>query len=409
MERLVAPRAPDRVGQPARERQRVLRAGRRHGGRACSTATRSSAATASTPSARSSTRSVRGPVRAAAGGDLRGPRGRGGRALGERHARAGQLGGDAERIRPEQGEHHPWMGRASDRGARPASTRDASGRRCLHTSSGGPQPAFCDLEEHNALSAHQERERLASRTPANHEEEDVVADEAYRAVFLRVHPTGKMVLSLTTEADGKEPEYARLVAGELGVPALDVKVVPADTDRFGVGHGYNTSPSPGTPAAVVRASEQDPRQGAGSSRGRRWMRRPETLTLVERRLGRRRRQRPGPGEDDRGPRPLRARHGRPSSGRGGRARRAGRVPRLAGTELALEHDLHLVLHLQRPEKRGVGLHAPCALGDHRGRAERAGVIDGEVERDRLGPARELRSPSTRSPAPARPPPGSSGT
>jgi hypothetical protein len=27
---------------------------------------------------------------------------------------------------------------------------------------GGPQPSFCDLEEHNALSAHQERRRLAS-------------------------------------------------------------------------------------------------------------------------------------------------------------------------------------------------------------------------------------------------------
>jgi hypothetical protein len=25
---------------------------------------------------------------------------------------------------------------------------------------GGPQSAFCDLEEHNALTAHQERERL---------------------------------------------------------------------------------------------------------------------------------------------------------------------------------------------------------------------------------------------------------
>ena len=25
---------------------------------------------------------------------------------------------------------------------------------------GGPQPAFCDLEEHNALSAHLERARL---------------------------------------------------------------------------------------------------------------------------------------------------------------------------------------------------------------------------------------------------------
>jgi carbon-monoxide dehydrogenase large subunit len=81
-----------------------------------------------------------------------------------------------------------------------------------------------------------------------------MADEAYRAVFLRVHPTGKMVLSLTTEADGNEVQYAQLVADELGVPALDVKVVPADTDRFGVGHGYNTSPSEGTPAAIVGAA-----------------------------------------------------------------------------------------------------------------------------------------------------------
>ena len=81
-----------------------------------------------------------------------------------------------------------------------------------------------------------------------------MASEAYRAVFLRIHPTGKMVLSLTTEADGREPQYAQLVADELGVPALDVKVVPADTDRFGTGHGFNTSPSDGTPAAISSAT-----------------------------------------------------------------------------------------------------------------------------------------------------------
>ena len=81
-----------------------------------------------------------------------------------------------------------------------------------------------------------------------------MANEAYRAVFLRVHPTGKMVLSLTTEADGNEPRYAQLVADELGVPPLDVKVVPADTDRFGVGHGFNSSPSDGTAAAISRAT-----------------------------------------------------------------------------------------------------------------------------------------------------------
>ena len=77
-----------------------------------------------------------------------------------------------------------------------------------------------------------------------------MADEVYRAVFLRVQPTGKMVLSLTTEADGNESGYAELVGEELGIPALDVKVVPADTDRFGTGHGFNTSPSEGTRAAI---------------------------------------------------------------------------------------------------------------------------------------------------------------
>jgi hypothetical protein len=36
---------------------------------------------------------------------------------------------------------------------------------------GGPQPSFCDREDHNALTAHQERQRLASAT-RNDQEED---------------------------------------------------------------------------------------------------------------------------------------------------------------------------------------------------------------------------------------------
>ena len=93
-----------------------------------------------------------------------------------------------------------------------------------------------------------------------------MADEAYRAVFLRVHPTGKMVLSLTTEADGNEGRYAQLVAEELGVPALDVKVVPADENRFGSGHGYNTAPSEATAGGDHERHRQDPRQGAAAGR-----------------------------------------------------------------------------------------------------------------------------------------------
>jgi aerobic carbon-monoxide dehydrogenase large subunit len=104
-----------------------------------------------------------------------------------------------------------------------------------------------------------------------------VANEAYRAVFLRVHPTGKMVLSLTQEADGQESQYAALVAQELGVPPLDVKVVPADTDRFGTGHGYNTTPSAGTPAAISSATAKI-REKARLLAGMQLGASPETLT-----------------------------------------------------------------------------------------------------------------------------------
>ena len=36
---------------------------------------------------------------------------------------------------------------------------------------GGPQPAFCDLEEHNALTAHQERRRLAAASETEKEDQ----------------------------------------------------------------------------------------------------------------------------------------------------------------------------------------------------------------------------------------------
>jgi hypothetical protein len=37
---------------------------------------------------------------------------------------------------------------------------------------GGPQPAFCDREDHNALTAHQERQRLAApESPVDEEVE----------------------------------------------------------------------------------------------------------------------------------------------------------------------------------------------------------------------------------------------
>jgi carbon-monoxide dehydrogenase large subunit len=74
-----------------------------------------------------------------------------------------------------------------------------------------------------------------------------VADEpVYRAVFLRMHPTGGTVLSLTEGSQGQEARFAQIAAQELGIPSEDIKVVPEDTDRFGEGHSFNTSPSQAT-------------------------------------------------------------------------------------------------------------------------------------------------------------------
>lgn len=80
---------------------------------------------------------------------------------------------------------------------------------------------------------------------------------AYRAVYLRVHPTGKCVLSLSTDGGGQESALAEIVSDELGIPASDAKVVPQDLDRFGEGHGYVTSSSStGTQNAVKLTCEK---------------------------------------------------------------------------------------------------------------------------------------------------------
>jgi len=65
----------------------------------------------------------------------------------------------------------------------------------------------------------------------------------YRAVFLRMHPTGKAVLSLTERSQGEEGTLAAIAAGELGIPPEDIKVVHEDTDRFGEGNSFNSDPS----------------------------------------------------------------------------------------------------------------------------------------------------------------------
>lgn len=79
---------------------------------------------------------------------------------------------------------------------------------------------------------------------------------AYGAVFVRMHPTGKAVLSLSESSQGTEDALAQAAAGELGIPPEDVKVVHSDEDRFGAGHSYRVAPSAAVADNVVAAARK---------------------------------------------------------------------------------------------------------------------------------------------------------
>ena len=139
-----AARPPHRVGQSARRRERVLGARRRHGGGAA--ALRRARQRAQLRGARRGRRGDRraaSPARGRARRRRPPPSRRRGGALGQRDAGAGQLGRDAERARPEQGQRHAglgdrWRRRADDeRRPRSASTRAASGPPCPPTRRAG--------------------------------------------------------------------------------------------------------------------------------------------------------------------------------------------------------------------------------------------------------------------------------
>jgi carbon-monoxide dehydrogenase large subunit len=68
-------------------------------------------------------------------------------------------------------------------------------------------------------------------------------DAVYGAVFLRMHPTGKAVLSLSEASRGEEAKLAGIAAAELGIPPEDIKVIHEDTDRFGEENSFSAEPS----------------------------------------------------------------------------------------------------------------------------------------------------------------------
>ncbi len=139
---------------------------------------------------------------------------------------------------------------------------------------------------------------------------------------LRVHPSGKAVVSISaqTQGQGHETTFAQIVAEELGIPPEDVEVRHGDTDKSPYGLGTYGSP---LDAGVRRRGRdrlaQGARQGArdrrddarGQPRGPRVGEGP----LVHE-------GRPGEGRDDRGHRGVRLQRRADARGDGGRPRRA---------------------------------------------------------------------------------------
>lgn len=85
-----------------------------------------------------------------------------------------------------------------------------------------------------------------------------MAEAVYRAAFIRMHPTGKVVLSLSEASRSKKKteELAGIVAAELGIPPEDVKVVHEDDDRFGEGNSFNAEPSDEVADAVATTARK---------------------------------------------------------------------------------------------------------------------------------------------------------
>ncbi|MGI8800883.1 MAG: molybdopterin cofactor-binding domain-containing protein, partial [Solirubrobacteraceae bacterium] len=79
---------------------------------------------------------------------------------------------------------------------------------------------------------------------------------------IRVHPSGKAVVSISaqTQGQGHETTFAQIVAEELGIPPEDVTVRHGDTDKspYGLGtYGSRSTPVSGAAVAVVSRKVRD--------------------------------------------------------------------------------------------------------------------------------------------------------
>jgi carbon-monoxide dehydrogenase large subunit len=79
---------------------------------------------------------------------------------------------------------------------------------------------------------------------------------------LRVHPSGKAVVSISaqTQGQGHETTFAQIVADELGLPPDDIVVVEGDTDNtpYGLGtYASRSTPTAGAATAMISRTLRD--------------------------------------------------------------------------------------------------------------------------------------------------------
>src|SRR2546423_3022885 len=91
---------------------------------------------------------------------------------------------------------------------------------------------------------------------------DIAGLRMFDSAELRVHPTGKAILKLGVKAQGQghETTFARIVAGEPGIPPEDVLVVEGDTDNppYGLGpYASRSTPTAGAATAVIARTLRD--------------------------------------------------------------------------------------------------------------------------------------------------------
>jgi carbon-monoxide dehydrogenase large subunit len=90
----------------------------------------------------------------------------------------------------------------------------------------------------------------------NSKDFDIVGIKMFDSAELRVHPTGKAILKLGVQSQGQghETTFAQIVAEELGIPAMDIKVQEGDTDNtpYGLGtYASRSTPVGGAATAMV--------------------------------------------------------------------------------------------------------------------------------------------------------------